>query len=178
MRHLFTVNIPVLPEDANLGRRLWVSWALLLLQVTVGSDREWPMLIETCGWGFEREGTFTSGCEGSGWEEGGSRSSSEEPPVTPSGLDSDLGMWRPLARVTESGRGKVPMPLSRVLIWQPKPKVTGRGVWRLGEAGDNDTGKEKEDLDLHAAERVVFKQGICSRFKTQCKWKKRENKTF
>lgn len=36
--------------------------------------------------------------------------------VTDSGLDSDLGILRALMRVTESGRGKVPMPLSRVLI--------------------------------------------------------------
>ena len=83
------------------------------------------MLVGACRRGLGREGTFTSGWEGSGREEGGSR---DEPALTPSGLDSDLGMWRPLARVTESGRGKVPMPLSRVLIWQPEPEGTGRGV--------------------------------------------------
>lgn len=66
------------------------------------------MQLGACRRVFGREGTFTWGCEGSGGE--------EEPAVTPSGLDSDLGTWRPLARVTESGRGKVPIPLSRVLI--------------------------------------------------------------
>lgn len=82
------------------------------MQVTLGSDREWTKLFGSCGQDLGREGTFTSGWEGSG----SSRSSSEEPAVTPSWLDSDLGIWRLLARVTESGRGKVPMPESRVLI--------------------------------------------------------------
>lgn len=120
------------PVDASLGRRLWVSRAFLL-HVTVGSDREWPMLVVgVCTWAFEGEGTLKSDCEGSGWEEGVSRLRSVEPAITPSGLDSDLGMWRLLARVTESGRGKVPMPLSKVLIWQLEPRVTGKGVWQLG----------------------------------------------
>lgn len=70
------------------------------------------MLLVACRRVFGREGTFTSGGDGSGLEQGGS----EEQAVTASGLDSDFGMWRLLARVTESGRGKVPMPLSRVLI--------------------------------------------------------------
>lgn len=134
-----------LPEVATLGRRLWVSW-VWLVQVTVGSEREWPMLVGACRRDFAREGTFTSGREGSGWDEGGSRLNSAEPAVTPPGLDSDLGMWRPLARVTESGRGKVPIPLSRVLIWQPEPKGTGRGVWCPGEAGETDDGKERGAL--------------------------------
>lgn len=83
------------------------------------------MLWGTCGLVFWREGTFTSDGVGSGCVQEGS---SGEPAVTVSGLDSDFGMWRPLARVTESGRGKVPMPLSRVLIWQLEPGVTGRGL--------------------------------------------------
>lgn len=133
------------PEVANLGSRLWLSW-MLLLQVTVGSDREWPMLVGACRRVFGREGTFTLGCEGSGWEEGVSGSSSDEPAVIQSGLDSDLGMWRPLARVMESGRGKVPIPLSRVLIWQLESKVTGRGVWRSGKAGKNNNRRRRKEF--------------------------------
>lgn len=91
-----------------MGRRLWA----FLLPLTAGSDAEWAMML--VGTGAEPSGSVVTG--------------SAVPAITTPGLDSDLGMWRPPALVTESGRGKVPMPLSRVRIWQPEPRGTGRGA--------------------------------------------------
>lgn len=84
-----------------------------MLLVTLWSDWECPVLLGACVMFLLGGDTFTSGGRGLRGEWG---SSSVRLLTTDSGLDSDLGMLRALTRVTESGRGKVPMPLSRVLI--------------------------------------------------------------
>lgn len=73
------------------------------LPVTLGSEWEWPMAGRGCG-------QDTGGGEGTltwGWGESGSGCEGEQEGEE---AGSDLGAW------WESGRGKVPMPLSRVLV--------------------------------------------------------------
>lgn len=85
------------PEPASLGGRgwspAWTDWAWLMLS-GAGVVVVW--------------GGDTSGGRGRSWERGGSSAA---------GLESGSG-----GRRAESGRGKVPMPLSRVLIWQLEPE--------------------------------------------------------
>lgn len=83
----------------------------------LGSDMEWMIVDSEELWLAVEEGTSRSrvwalaedGMEGAGWRgRRGSVSSGE----------SCWHMYRPIERFPESGRGKVPIPLSNVLIWQ------------------------------------------------------------
>lgn len=83
----------------------------------LGSDTEWMIVDSEELWLSVEEGTSRSrvwalaedAMEGAGWSgRRGSVSSGE----------SCWHMYRPAERFPESGRGKVPIPLSSVLIWQ------------------------------------------------------------
>lgn len=104
-----------LPEGVGWGRSL--SGARVPLATTLGSDVEWMMVDSEELWLSVEEGTSRSrvwalaedATGGAGWRgRRGSASSGE----------SGWHRYRPMERFPESGRGKVPIPLSSVLIWQ------------------------------------------------------------
>lgn len=103
-----------LPEEVGLGRRLC---GRIPLAVMLGSDMEWMMVDSEEFWLSVEEGTSRSRVwalaeeakQGAGWRGGRGSESSGEP---------GWHMYRPIERFPESGRGKVPIPLSSVLIWQ------------------------------------------------------------
>jgi hypothetical protein len=83
----------------------------------LGSDMEWMIMDSGELWLSVEEGTSRSrvwalaedAMEAAGWR--GRRASV-------SSGESCWHMYRPTERFPESGRGKVPIPLSSVLIWQ------------------------------------------------------------
>lgn len=116
---IFSV-IDILPEEAGFGRRLWKG--RIPLAVMAGSDVEWLIMLSTDSWLLAIEGTsrsrvlaFTEGAE--------RRTCSEGARTSVSMVDSCLETCRPVDRFPESGRGKVPIPLSSVLIWQQDSKT-------------------------------------------------------
>ena len=83
----------------------------------LGSDTEWMMVDSEELWLSVEQGTLCSrvwalaeeATDGVGWRDGRGSGSSGE---------SCWHVYRPIERFPESGRGKVPIPLSNVLIWQ------------------------------------------------------------
>lgn len=83
----------------------------------MGSDVEWTMVFSAELWLSAEEGTSRSrvwafteeAAKRAGWR--GRRDSA-------SSGESGWHMYRPVERFPESGSGKVPIPLSSVLIWQ------------------------------------------------------------
>lgn len=83
----------------------------------LGSDMEWMMVDSEELWLAVEQGTSCSrvwalaeeATDGVGWRDGRGSGSSGE---------SCWHVYRPIERFPESGRGKVPIPLSNVLIWQ------------------------------------------------------------
>lgn len=127
---IFSV-IDILPEEAGFGRRLWKG--RIPLAVMAGSDVEWLIMLSTDSWLLAVEGTsrsrvlaLTEGAE--------RRTCSDGARASVSKVDSCLEMCRPADRFPESGRGKVPIPLSSVLIWQQDSKTQENCVtgWSYG----------------------------------------------
>lgn len=116
-KNLISSIIVILPAEAGFGRRLWKGRTPLA--VMVGSDVEWVIMLSADPW-------FVLAVEGT------SRSRvlafSEEAwsgvvNTSVSNSSSCLETCRPVDRFPESGRGKVPIPLSNVLIWQQDSKT-------------------------------------------------------
>lgn len=106
--------IDILPEEAGFGRRLWKG--RIPLAVMAGSDVEWLIRLSTDSWLLAVEGTSRSRVLD--FTEGAGRTCSGGAKTPGSKVDSCLETCRPVDRFPESGRGKVPIPLSSVLIWQ------------------------------------------------------------
>lgn len=82
--------------------------------------------------------------------EGAGRTCSDGARTSVSKADSCLEVWRPVDRFPESGSGKVPIPLSNVLIWQQDSKIIGKLC---------DGVKTKVSLVFKDSERVYGKKG-------------------
>lgn len=121
---IFSV-IDILPEESGFGRRLWKG--RIPLAVMAGSDVEWLIMLSTDSWLVAVEGTsrsrvlaFTEGAE--------RRTCSDGARASVSKVNSCLDTCRPADRFPESGSGKVPIPLSNVLIWQQDSKAQENSV--------------------------------------------------
>lgn len=140
----------ILPEEAAFGRRL--CKARTPLSAIVGSDAEWEITLSTDpglflvveGTSRSRVWAFSDGVWGKGCSGDAKSSFSKSSPC--------LETCRPVERLPESGSGKVPIPLSNVLIWQQdsetqkdrllsveKTKNHNRG--HLEERGSSEKGK-------------------------------------
>lgn len=116
---IFSV-IDILPEEAGLGRWLWKG--RIPLAAMAGSDVEWLIMLSTDSWLLAVEGTSRSRVLA--FTEGAERRTCSDAAKTPiSKADSCLEICLPVDRFPESGRGKVPIPLSSVLIWQQDSKA-------------------------------------------------------
>lgn len=104
----------VLPEEAGFGRRLWRG--RIPPATMMGSDVEWTMAVSAKPWLSAEEGTSRSRVwalmEGAAQRAAGDRMGSV------SSVESAWHRYRPVERLPASGSGKVPIPLSSVLIWQ------------------------------------------------------------
>lgn len=105
----------ILPEEAGFGRWLWRG--CIPLATMMGSDVEWTMVVCAEPWLSAEEGTSRSrvwalmegAAQRAGWRDRMASVSSGE---------SAWHRYRPVERLPASGSGKVPIPLSSVLIWQ------------------------------------------------------------
>lgn len=92
-----------------------------------GSDVEWLITLSTDSWLLAAEGTSLSRVLA--FTEGAARGTCSGAAKIPiSKGDSCLELCLAVDRFPESGRGKVPIPLSSVLIWQQDSKAQEIGV--------------------------------------------------
>lgn len=97
----------------------------------LGSDMEWMIVDSEELWLAVEQGTSCSrvwalaeeATDGVGWRDGRGSGSSGE---------SCWHVYRPIERFPESGRGKVPIPLSNVLIWQFDSNIAKQRKIRTG----------------------------------------------